>query len=49
MAIEEFFDMFSDLIILVFESTSLLGTRPIRKKNFFGLLEVVWQRGFILL
>ena len=48
MAIEEFFDMFSDLIILVFESTSLLGTRPIRKK-FFGLLEVVWQRGFTLL
>ena len=31
---EEFFNMFSDLIILVFESTSLLGTRPIRKKIF---------------
>ena len=27
--------MFSDLIILVFESTSLLGTKPIRKKFFF--------------
>ena len=35
MAIEEFFDMFSDLIILVFESMSLLGIRPIRKKIFF--------------
>ena len=38
---EEFFNMFSDLIILVFETR--------RKKNFFGLLEVVWQREFTLL
>ena len=47
MAIEEVSDMFSDLIILVFESTSLVGTRPIRNE-YFGLLEFVWQHGFTL-
>ena len=45
MAIEEvFFDMFSDLIILVLESTSIVGTRPIRKYfldfcNSFGNMD----------
>ena len=48
MAIEEVSDMFSDLIILVFESTSLVGTRSIRNE-YFGLLEFVWQHGFTLL
>ena len=46
---EEFFNMFSDLIILVFESTSLLGTRPIGKKFFwtFGSRLAAWIHTFM--
>ena len=41
--------MFLDLIILVFESTSLLGTRPIRKKNLwtFGSRLAAWIHTFM--
>ena len=41
--------MFSDLIILVFESTSLLGTRTIRKKIFwtFGSGLTAWIHTFM--
>ena len=41
--------MFSDLIILVFESTSLLGARPIRKNFFwtFGSRLAAWIHTFM--